>query len=130
MELHKIIRKMIIKVLPEMAKRIHHIDVPNEEKNLLIQQISPAVTFQFQDIKPMVSGSGIIDLTEFTLQTDCMGTTDEVAKNDTALLKSLMGRTEIDDVSVVLIPQGGTEVEEAENLVKRIMRTWKGILEA
>ena len=37
MELHKIVRKMIVKVLPEMAERIHHIDVLNEEKNLLTQ---------------------------------------------------------------------------------------------
>ncbi len=130
MELHKVIRKIIGRALPDLANRIHHIDVPNEEKNLLIQQKSPSVTFQFQDIKPMVSGGGVINLTEFTLQTDCMGTTDEVMKNDSALVEKLTGRTDVDDVSVVLIPQGGTEVEEAENRVKRIMRTWKGILEA
>ena len=82
MELHKVIRKIIGRALPDLANRIHHIDVPNEEKNLLIQQKSPSVTFQFQDIKPMVSGGGVINLTEFTLQTDCMGTTDEVMKND------------------------------------------------
>lgn len=130
MELHKVIRKIIGRALPDLANRIHHIDVPNEEKNLLIQQKSPSVTFQFQDIKPMVSGGGVINLTEFTLQTDCMGTTDEVMKNDSALVEKLTGRTDVDDVSVVLIPQGGTEVEEAENRVKRIMRTWKGILES
>jgi hypothetical protein len=48
---------------------------------------------------------------------------------DEVLVDTLSGRVVIDDVTIILIPGIGVDIEEANNLVKRISRIWKGMIE-
>ena len=73
--------------------------------------------------------SGPSGLYRVKLQISALGKTNEVRYMDEVLIDSLNGRFTIDDVTIVLIPEMGADIEEADNLVKRITRIWKGMIE-
>ncbi|HOO07976.1 MAG TPA: hypothetical protein P5519_07300 [Spirochaetia bacterium] len=126
-DIHQAVHKAITECLPEYP--VYHINAGYDEQNLLIDGKLACIVYKFDEITPDMTMSGPSGLYRVKLQISALGKTNEVRYMDEVLIDSLNGRFTIDDVTIVLIPDMGADIEEADNLVKRITRIWKGMIE-
>jgi len=126
-DIHQAVHKAITDCLPEYP--VYHINAGYDEQNLLIDGKLACIVYKFDEITPDMTMSGPSGLYRVKLQISALGKTNEVRYMDEVLIDSLNGRFTIDDVTIVLIPDMGADIEEADNLVKRITRIWKGMIE-
>ena len=126
-DIHQAVHKAITDCLPEYP--VYHINAGYDEQNLLIDGKLACIVYKFDEITPDMTMSGPSGLYRVKLQISALGKTNEVRYMDGVLIDSLNGRFTIDDVTIVLIPDMGADIEEADNLVKRITRIWKGMIE-
>ena len=126
-DIHQAVHKAITECLPEYP--VYHINAGYDEQNLLIDGKLACIVYKFNEITPDMTMSGLSGLYRVKLQISALGKTNEVRYMDEVLIDSLNGRFTIDDVTIVLIPDMGADIEEADNLVKRITRIWKGMIE-
>jgi hypothetical protein len=126
-DIHQAVHKAITDCLPEYP--VYHINAGYDEQNLLIDGKLACVVYKFDEITPVMTMSGPSGLYRVKLQISALGKTNEVRRMDEVLVDTLSGRVVIDDVTIILIPGIGVDIEEANNLVKRISRIWKGMIE-
>jgi len=126
-DIHQAVHKAITECLPDIP--VYHINAGYDEQNLLIDGKLACIVYKFDEITPDMTMSGPSGLYRVKLQISALGKTNEVRYMDEVLIDSLNGRFTIDDVTIVLIPDMGADIEEADNLVKRITRIWKGMIE-